>query len=42
VRFKPSEIERWIESKMPGAMISKNENHDGGLFAEIKTEGDEV
>jgi excisionase family DNA binding protein len=45
VRFKPSEIESWIESRMPGAMAARNENLDGGLFAETKqreTEGGEV
>ena len=49
VRFKPSEIENWIESRiesrMPGAMAIRNENLDGGLFNETKpveTEGGEA
>jgi len=45
VRFKPSEIESWIESRMPGATAARNKNLDDGLFAETKpgkTEGGEA
>ena len=33
VRFKPSEIESWIESKRPGATANGNENIADGLLA---------
>ena len=45
VRFKPSEIESWIESRMSGAMAARNENLDNGLFTGTKpgeTEGGEA
>jgi excisionase family DNA binding protein len=34
VRFKPSEIEAWMEGRKAGAGTARNENLDGGLFEE--------
>jgi len=36
VRFKPSEIAGWMESRKAGATASRNGNLGGGLFYETK------
>ena len=34
VRFKPSEIEIWMESRKAGTAIAQNKNLEDGLFTE--------
>ena len=42
VRFKPSEIERWIESKVTGMTAARRENLDDSVMESTRTEGGEV
>jgi excisionase family DNA binding protein len=42
MRFKPSEIERWIESKVPGVPAAGSENLDKSIRENNRTEGGEV
>jgi hypothetical protein len=39
VRFKPSEIERWIESKVSGVPVAESENLDESVMEIARTEG---
>jgi hypothetical protein len=38
VRFKPSEIERWVENRKGSKDAEQGENTDGGLFGEMPPE----
>ena len=42
VRFKPSEIERWVESKGGGVPPMRSESPDESVRENIRTEGGEV
>jgi excisionase family DNA binding protein len=42
VRFRPSEIERWIESKLAGVPAARSENFDEGVMEIARTEGGEA
>jgi hypothetical protein len=42
VRFKPSEIERWIESKLAGVPAEQSENLDESVMERALTEGGEI
>jgi excisionase family DNA binding protein len=39
VRFKPSEIERWIESKVAGISAAESESLDESVIENARTEG---
>jgi excisionase family DNA binding protein len=39
VRFKPSEIERWIESKVAGIPAARSESLDESVMEIARTEG---
>jgi len=39
VRFKPSEIERWIESKAAGVAAVRNESLEECVMESVQTEG---
>jgi excisionase family DNA binding protein len=38
VRFKPSEIERWVEKRKGDKDAERGENLEGGLFGEMPLE----
>jgi len=42
VRFKPSEIERWVESKTAGVQATLNESFDESIKESAHTEGGEA
>ena len=42
VRFKPSEIERWIESKAAGVPAARSESIDENVRESARTEGGEA
>ena len=42
VRFKPSEIERWVESKVTGMTAARRENLDDSVRENARTEGGAV
>lgn len=42
VRFKPSEIERWIESKAAGVPAARSESIDESVRESARTEGGEA
>ena len=42
VRFKPSEIERWIENKIAGVSAAHNESPDESVRESARTEGGEA
>jgi excisionase family DNA binding protein len=42
VRFKPSEIEQWIESKVAGVAAAGSESPDESVMENARTEGGEA
>jgi len=42
VRFKPSEIERWVESKAAGLSVIRNKNQDESIVENVLTAGGEA
>jgi len=42
VRFKPSEIERWVESKVSGVPATRTESLDEGVGESTGNEGGET